>query len=182
MRQKSFGNQMPFHWFRQNEEETIPEMDDYLQRVWDSGKEWHDLFYENNFIGGSKCSFPFIDSCMKLLEVENEVVGMCSNALGVDLNNTRHTKVEKYFIEHDIFTVAVEVPVFINDWAMYGHIDILRWKNNKFEVWDYKYHLNGNVISQLYAYMFMLSVRTQLPLSMFKAGYFTDTYAMELIM
>jgi hypothetical protein len=182
LRQKSFGTQCPFHWFRDNQEPTIEQMDNYLQQVWDYGKDWHDQFYQNEFTGASRCKFPFVEETICIVEVENEIVKLCNNALNTENDYTPHTKVEKHFIEYDVNTIAVEVPVFINDWSMYGHIDIVRFKDNKFEVWDYKNHLNGNVKSQLYCYMFMLSVRTQLPMTMFKAGYFTKDYAMELIM
>lgn len=179
MKQKSFGVHYPYHWFRWYDENvTIKCLDDYLNDVYESAQEWHKQFAEYGYSGASACKL-FENSC-GMIEMESELPKMALESMDLSVG-TEHTKVQKHLMDKDIFSVAVEVPVFLNDWCMYGHIDLIRYKDDRIEIWDYKNHINGNVKSQLYCYMLMLAIRLQLPFNRFDVGYFTKYSAYKMV-
>ena len=108
--------------------------------------------------------------------------------------NTRdaHSIVEIFLLQYDSKTIAVEVPLWIeqNELADYssifkskepltGHIDILRVEEGKVWVWDYKPSAVNEkfAVTQTYFYALMLSKRTKIPLENFRCGYFDSAYA-----
>ncbi len=94
-------------------------------------------------------------------------------------------------LENDDKTIAMEVPVWLNDKEfenflrvfrsdepLTGHIDILRVEEDKIWVWDYKPNAIEEkfAATQIYFYCLMLSNRTGIPLERFRCGYFDDRH------
>lgn len=179
---KSFGIDFPYHWFRWYEEiKTIPQLDSYLEEVVSCGQEWHSVFSSLGYVGASSCK-QFENNC-GLIEYNSNLPLLARESMESDLTNaTEHTKVQRHIMNKDVYAVACEVPVFLNDWNMFGHIDLIRFVDGCIEIWDYKNHLNNNVKSQLYCYGLMLSIRLMVPLNTLRVGYFTKSNAYILIL
>jgi hypothetical protein len=103
-----------------------------------------------------------------------------------------HSKVQRFMLENDGKTIAIEVPIWLNsnEVAGYkelfnskepltGHIDLLRIEDEKIWVWDYKPKANKEIYAatQVFFYSLMLSKRTGINLDSFRCGYFDDKYA-----
>ncbi len=90
----------------------------------------------------------------------------------------RHQKVEEFFLVNDSATVAVEVPVYLNenesgfDKPLTGHIDLIPVRGNRVHILDYKPEKGGNVVAQLILYAKCLKRRTGL--SNLTCGYFYE--------
>lgn len=130
----------------------------------------------------------------KLESDENE---MCLLArYGLDINKERftsnHMKVQMFALENDKKTIAIEVPIWLeqaelnefngilrNDKPFTGHIDILRLENGKIWIWDYKPEASKEefAATQTYFYALMLSKRINLSLDNFMCGYFDKNIA-----
>lgn len=103
---------------------------------------------------------------------------------------SRHENLEQYFLDNDRGTIAVELPLWIEDGelkdftkifdtreALTGHIDILRIEDDgKIAIWDYKPNAYKETKAhvQVFLYAYMLSVRTGIKLSNFVCGYFDE--------
>lgn len=115
---------------------------------------------------------------------------------GLEQNKDRfkyaHPKVQTFLLENDNNTVAMEVPLWIEQHEMddyvslfntiqplTGHIDVLRVEGDKVWVWDYKPKAEKEkfAATQVYFYSQMLSKRTGISLEHFRCGYFDDRYA-----
>jgi hypothetical protein len=117
--------------------------------------------------------------------------------LGLDINKERffenHPKVQNFMLENDNKTIAIEVPLWLNDHelslyneifntkeTLTGHIDILRVEGDKLWIWDYKPNAYKEKFAstQVYFYALMLSKRTGISLENFRCGYFDwkDTF------
>jgi hypothetical protein len=105
-----------------------------------------------------------------------------------------HEDLEKYLLERDPYTIACEVPIWLernetdqffpsranSGGTLTGHIDILRYTpEGVIEIWDYKPGAEGeqNARAQVYLYALMLSTRTSIALDRFKCGYFDSSIA-----
>lgn len=103
-----------------------------------------------------------------------------------------HTNIEVYLLENDPGTVACEVRVWLESGelteytqlfstseCLTGHIDILRYQNNRIEIWDYKPGAAAQEYArlQVFLYAVALSVRTSISLRTFLCGYFDRTRA-----
>lgn len=75
--------------------------------------------------------------------------------------NYQHEYVQKYLLENDPHTIAIEVPVY--DEEKTGFIDILRLVGVNIEIWDFKPNAHkedkNKVASQLLRYKQMLTER-----------------------
>ncbi len=127
-------------------------------------------------------------------DYENE---MCLLArYGLDINKDRfssnHMKVQMFALENDKKTIAIEVPIWLEQSELKdlngilrqnepftGHIDILRLENGKIWIWDYKPEANKEefAATQTYFYALMLSKRINLSLDNFMCGYFDKDVA-----
>jgi len=101
-----------------------------------------------------------------------------------DKYSSNHSRVEMFLLENDIDSVAVEVPVWLEEeeaekhdfcYPLTGHIDLLRL-TDKIEVWDYKPNAEKEryASTQVYWYVTMLSNRLGLPVENFRCGYFDE--------
>jgi hypothetical protein len=95
-------------------------------------------------------------------------------------------------LQADPCTVSVEVPlwmdahelsgyetVFQSSEPVTGHIDILRVEGDSVWIWDFKpkAHKEKWAATQLNTYATMLSIRTGIPLTSIKCGYFDEARA-----
>jgi len=103
---------------------------------------------------------------------------------------SRHENLGQYLLDNDKGTIAVELPLWIEereftDYEMVfntkeplvGHVDILRIEDDgKIAVWDYKPNAFKETKAhvQVFLYTYMLSVRTGIKLSDFICGYFDE--------
>ena len=102
---------------------------------------------------------------------------------------SRHENLQLYFLEHDPYSFACEIPVwtesreiqdylevFGTDAPLTGHIDLLRYADRRIEVWDYKPNAVKEVtaVTQVLLYALMLSIRTGISLRRFRCGYFDE--------
>lgn len=103
-----------------------------------------------------------------------------------------HDNVEIHCLENDERTIAVEIPVwwercemgpfascFPPDGPLTGHIDLIRIQDGHVEIWDYKPDIESAqmVGMQVLIYAIAMAVRTKIPLSRFRCGYFDTQYA-----
>lgn len=87
----------------------------------------------------------------------NEVSKMCSET-GYQGNGTKqHEIVQDYFMKNDPHTIAIEVPVY--DDEFHGHIDIVRIYGNTIQVLDFKPNAGKEkkAASQVFRYRLLLS-------------------------
>lgn len=98
--------------------------------------------------------------------------------------SSNHSRVEMFLMENDLATMAVEVPVWLDeeessqagfDTPLTGHIDVLRL-TDKIEVWDYKPNAEREryAATQVYWYSVMLARRLGRCLEDFRCGYFDE--------
>lgn len=143
--------------------------------------------------GPRSSSLKFNLKNLELFEVQGHEV---SDLARLGLQNPRklsaHSKVQLFMLERDDKTLAVEVPLWLNpdeldsynelfgtQEPLTGHIDALRIEGGLIWIWDYKPGANKEkfAATQVYFYAYMLSKRTNIPLDMFRCGYFDDNIA-----
>lgn len=139
----------------------------------------------------SRCKLPL--GAMPAHTTDHEIITLARSSIGYTGFKSAHENLQKYFLDHDIGTLAAEVPLWIEqaDVAGYekhfataesltGHIDILRFNpghdQGSIEVWDYKPGARRErfAATQVFLYAYMLSVRTGIPLERFSCGYFDE--------
>ena len=76
-------------------------------------------------------------------------------------------------MDHDELTIAAEIPIYSFFDNVSGHIDLIRFKDGKIEIWDFKNYRNYNVGSQLYWYRKLLALNLNMPEEDIMAGFFT---------
>ena len=66
--------------------------------------------------------------------------------------------------------------IFHTEEPLTGHIDLLRYEDQKIAVWDYKPHaaLEFKAVTQVFLYALMLAARTGISLTHFRCGYFDE--------
>lgn len=115
-----------------------------------------------------------------MVKAEQVPQELCQYAAAANYKGTQrfqHDVVQRYLLENDPHTVAVEVPVWDDEYS--GHIDILRRYEDKIQVWDFKpeAHKEKWAGCQVKRYIMLLSKRLKLPLSAFEGYYFDDKWA-----
>lgn len=146
------------------------------------------------FTGPRASGFRFpLEADLKSAD-RHQLISTTADALKERILKSEHEDVEKYLLETDPFTVAAEIPVWLEPGEMEqfgflrsplkgtltGHIDILRYEDNEMiGIWDYKprakYEKHAHM--QVFLYALMLSQRTGLPLDRFLCGYFDSKTA-----
>lgn len=177
---KSFKHGWFYH-YRVHEQKLLhanPLLQEYLKGLFEHCPE-------EKFTTGPRSSalkFPMEHDA--LAASGHEVCTLASNA--GNRYKTAHSNVEVSMLEEDTKTIAVEVPLWLDrgehlimdafDGPLSGHIDILRWENDKIWVWDYKPKAAKEkyAATQTYAYAVMLATRTGIPLKEFRCGWFDE--------
>ena len=144
------------------------------------------------FSGPRSSALKFNLPSINLTHIPNYEVSELAK-FGLDLNKERffenHPRVQNFMLENDTKTVAIEVPLWLenHELSLYkeifnskepltGHIDILRVEGDKIWIWDYKPNAfkEKYASTQVYFYALMLSKRTGISLDNFRCGYFDD--------
>lgn len=144
--------------------------------------------YKNNKFRVSKIEIP-IDINISHVD-KHKLIDLAKDSRELNEFKSRHENLEKYFLDNDLGTIAVELPLWLEkgelkDFSDYfgdhdpltGHIDILRIEEDgKIAIWDYKPNAYKETKAhvQTFIYAFMLSVRTGIKLSNFRCGYFDE--------
>jgi hypothetical protein len=120
---------------------------------------------------------------------EHDIIRLAKQSRGYTKLQSSHENLQKFFLDKDHYSIATEIPLWVeptefSDYkiifstmeALTGHIDLLRIKDGKIEVWDYKpmAYNEKYAETQVFLYALMLSIRTGLPLSLFQCGYFDE--------
>lgn len=166
----SVGNDDIKIWFWYRWRETgINWVDKYLQEIQNlskvplySGGEEH---FEN----------------VKFKQIRGSYIVKLTNKALSDKNEkkkTAHTRVEKYLLENDPHTIAVEVPVWSYSKGLSGFIDVLRvtdFPEEKIQILDFKPNNSEHGVGeQLQRYRTLLSERMMIPRQEIDIGYFSE--------
>lgn len=180
-----------FYHYRVHEDKNKlcpPKLRGYLNKMLEQGGCPEEPFAEGP--RSSALRFPIKTT---ITEVDHPVIRLAEAGLANPEFRTAHSNVQVFMLKHDTHSVAVEVPIwmeqgemgshadkFDKEGALSGHIDVLRIEeDNKVWVWDYKpnAHREKWAATQVYYYAKMLSKRTALPLQNFRCGWFDDKKA-----
>ena len=167
--------------------DDLQKLNDFLDRMFEECP--HDYF--QNGSRGSKLKFILPNLNIDHTE-KHPICYLTGQAL--EINGERfkdnHMKVQRFMLEHDQHTVAMEVPVWLmpeefgsfsgrfdSEYPLTGHIDLVRVEDGKIWVWDYKPGAirEKYAATQTYFYALMLSKRTGIPIDHFMCGWF-DSY------
>ncbi len=128
---------------------------------------------------------------IKIKHMENHpLINLAKESRSFTKFKSRHENLEQYLLDNDQGTIAVELPLWIENGdikdfsdifrtnePLTGHIDILRIEESgKIAIWDYKPNSFKETKAhvQVFLYAYMLSVRTGIKLSDFICGYFDE--------
>ncbi len=126
---------------------------------------------------------------------KHELIDLAERSREFTKYKSRHENLQKYFLDNDPYSIAVEIPLWLEPgefvdynkfWGtnqtITGHIDLLRYNENKVEVWDYKPNAADEwcAAHQVFIYTISLACRTGLPITMFKCGYFDEKNLYEV--
>jgi len=162
----------------------LDSLKDYLLKVYKGGVD-----DEKFTVGPRSSSLKFQIPSLEITSINNH--GVCDLAtIGLEINKDRfrtaHSKVQTYMLENDSTTIAMEVPLWLDEGehelmslfresgSLTGHIDALSIEKDKIVIWDYKPNAKKEkyASTQVYAYAVMLSRRTGISLEKFLCGYF----------
>jgi hypothetical protein len=150
----------------------------------------HDYFEKGP--RGSKLRFKVPIQPQEITGHEVSQLTRCGLEQNSERYSSNHSKVQVFMLENDDKTIAVEVPLWleekeVNDYKgifrtrepLTGHIDLLRMEDDKVWIWDYKpnAHMEKYATTQTYFYALMLSKRTGIKMDKFRCGYFDSAYA-----
>ncbi len=116
---------------------------------------------------------------IQLKTKQNYATKLAEIALQITNNNTeRHQIVENLMLKNDTATIAIEIPVYLNQGnsTITGHIDILQIRYNKLHILDFKPEKinKEQTITQLCLYAEALSRITNTELKKFKLAFFNN--------
>ena len=114
------------------------------------------------------------------------VVRMAEEGLNWGHYKTAHSNVQMHMMHNDPQSFAVEAPIWLEEpekpkdmfepGPLSGHIDLLRFEDNKIWIWDFKPKAAKEkyATTQTFFYALMLSKRSGLPIENFMCGYFDE--------
>lgn len=177
----------PFYRYRlcTNKTDALPsQLREYLYLIFE---DCPNHVYKANGFRASQQHFR-IDT--QLHHIRNhEIIELTKHSKDFTKFKGRHENVEKYFLLNDPKSIACEIPVWIEpaelrdyhdvfhtEEPLTGHIDLVRYEDQKIAVWDYKPKAAKEVtaMTQVFLYSLMLSVRTGISLNRFICGYFDE--------
>jgi len=151
-------------------------------------KTMHSAYPPHFFKDDERCSQLMIDVAITRHERYNQACKLAELAVQTCARaGERHAAVEQFMLINDSSTVACEIPVWFwdkqLDRGICGHIDMVQIRQGKVFVLDYKpaasQEKEEKVASQLYLYASGLSLRTKIPLRLFRCAWFDDTVYYE---
>mgnify|MGYP001586840974 CR=1 FL=1 len=112
---------------------------------------------------------------------ESDLIQFAKDSTCTGRGKFQHEVIEEYLIDNDPSCLATEVPVY--DETYLGHIDILRFRDGRIEVVDYKPNAakEKKAASQIARYKQLLCARTHIPHELVDAIYFDDKNCYSLI-
>jgi len=126
--------------------------------------------------------------------VESDLTGLASAAMYHGLGKKQHTRVQDHLHSSCPFTIASEIPVWsvIEDFKdglggeslLHGHIDLIRYMpNGRVQVLDFKPGASKETkaASQVWRYMWLLSLRTGISMGDIDGFYFDDEVCYKII-
>ncbi|MDI6606766.1 MAG: PD-(D/E)XK nuclease family protein [Candidatus Omnitrophota bacterium] len=162
----------------------------------------HQFFQDGERASELKVDFSLEEVVLK--EKQNFATRLADLALqAVSDNKLRHKTLQNFMLANDSVTVAVEVPVYMDemdvehmqeelgfkiplklDRVLTGHIDILQLRNGAVHILDYKPQgakekIGSRALTQLTLYALMLSRLTGLRLYDFKCAWFDENSYFE---
>lgn len=163
------GTKSPYYIFQHKASKTtIDSLDSYLKKVYDEGDRWH----RELFPYMARASVMREPKYKHYMEIDTDLPAMAREA-SRSYRGSPHDQVENYMLDHDEFTIATEIPIYSFFDNVSGHIDLIRFKDGKIEIWDFKNYRNYNVGSQLYWYRKLLALNLNIPEEDIQAGFFT---------
>jgi hypothetical protein len=136
------------------------------------------------------CSGMRREYAVELEKSENhEIIALAHKSREHTKFKSRHENLQQWFLLNDPYAIAAEVPVWADEaeskthlglpFPLTGHIDLLRFRADKIEIWDFKPHARREKYAtiQVLFYALLLSLRTQIPLDKFECGYFDEALA-----
>ena len=117
----------------------------------------------------------------KPLRVQNELPQLAKCADYNGFRSKQHERVQRYFLDHDPHTIAVEVPVWNDD--VLGHIDLLRlMPDGKLQVLDFKPNAanEDRAACQVHRYMEILVALGAVDRKDIEGYYFDDKSAFSV--
>lgn len=123
---------------------------------------------------------------LEMQPVENsELVELTIASKAIGNGKNQHFILEQYFLKKDQYTLATEVPVWSEKYNMSGFIDILRVKNKRIQICDFKPYAHREkkekALTQLWYYREMLKGAIEgmnMPIDCF---YFDDQNCYKLL-
>jgi len=125
--------------------------------------------------------------------IENhELSRLEREALATPKYKGAHDNVEVHCVTSDPRSIAVEVPIWVepgelgrfarlfeHDKCLTGHMDLVRCVHGRIEIWDYKPKAvqETGACLQVLLYAIATSIRTAIPLTFFRCGYFDGEHA-----
>jgi len=70
-------------------------------------------------------------------------------------NQDRHSILQNLMLTNDKSTIVTELPIYNNKYI--GHIDVLQYKNNSFQILEYKPIINNTCFNQVRLYKYLLA-------------------------
>jgi len=118
---------------------------------------------------GPKLAVPVIEEKHELCDF-----AMVSEYQGKGVD--QHLTLQRWLLDNDPLTLAIEVPVWDDEWL--GHIDILRYddETGKISIYDFKPNAAAerNAASQLFRYRELLAAHLGIPAVEIEAAYFDE--------
>lgn len=114
--------------------------------------------------------------------IENSITKLLSSSGYYGAGNGQHAIAQKYLLNNDNATFAVEVPVWDED--VHGFIDVIRClPDDKINIFDFKPNAikETKAASQVRRYAQMLSKKTQIPMSDIVCSYGDGSHYFQLI-
>ncbi|MFT4311504.1 MAG: PD-(D/E)XK nuclease family protein [Candidatus Woesearchaeota archaeon] len=162
---------------------------DFTKSLSDFLTKIHLICPNHYFFKGPRSSILKFNIDANLEEKDHEIKLLARMGLDTNYYKDAHMNVQTFMLAYDKSTVAMEVPIWLEEAEMdkfkeifkttkplSGHIDIIRIEDQKIWIWDFKpnAHREKYAHTQTYFYALMLSKRTKIPLEKFMCGYFDD--------
>ena len=118
-----------------------------------------------------------------LIQKQNYTTKLANIALQITNNNKeRHNIIENFMLINDTATIATEIPIYLKEQNLTGHIDILQIRYHKIYILDYKPEPfnKDQAITQLLLYRKALCNITKIPEYKLRLAFFNHKAYYEL--
>lgn len=118
---------------------------------------------------------------VKLERRDDDLMRFAKDSNYMNRGKFQHEIMEQYLLENDPATMAIEIPVYDDEYL--GHIDILRWHNKRFQIVDFKPNAakEKKAGTQVARYRQLFSKNTGVPERLIDGAYFDEFNSYHLI-